>query len=71
MTEVIYKNRSSENRFKPMILQPKADTAVLKNTINLTSERAQTNMSVKNSMAEELRQMGLSETAVAKHLNIK
>ncbi len=70
MTEVICKRKLESSRFKS-INQFEDDRNTIRPVVEFEIEQVQRNMSVKRSMAEELRKMGLSEMAISKNLNIK
>ena len=68
MTEITDKKRAGDSVFIDLL---ETDVTIFKEDQEFKKEDNQTNISVKRSMAAELRKMGLSEMAIAKHLNIK
>ena len=68
MTEVIHEQEPRERRFKA---KDQIEVDVIKRFQPFEREINHANMSIKCSMAEELRNMGLSEVAISRQLNIK
>ena len=70
MTELIHGQKPSERCFKAKN-QIEAEVVIMERSSTLKKVVKQTNMSIKRSMADELRNMGLSEGAISRRLNIK